>query len=144
MTSTTLAPEALASALRLSVTRLARRLRAERGSADLTMSLLSALATLDRHGALTPGELAAHERVQPPSMTRLLARLEEVGLVTRAPHPTDGRQVVVSIAPAGRALLGDSRARKDAWLAQRLTALTPEDRETLRKAADVLDRLAAE
>src|ERR1700712_3797113 len=105
MTSTTIAPEALASAL----------------------------ATLDRHGPQSPGELAAHERVQPPSMTRLLTRLEEAGLVTRQAHPTDGRQVIVSIAPEGRALLQASRARKDAWLAQRLAALTPADRETLRK-----------
>jgi DNA-binding MarR family transcriptional regulator len=144
MNSTTIAPEALASVLRLSVMRLARRLRAERAPTDVSLSQISALATLYRHGPQTPGELAAHERVQPPSMTRLLTRLEEVGLVTRAPHQTDRRQVLITLAPEGHALLEDSRARKDAWLAQRLAALPAADRETLRKAADVLDRLVAE
>lgn len=137
-------PEALASTLRLSVMRLARRLRAERAPSDVSLSQISALSTLYRHGPQTPGDLAGHERVRPPSMTRLLARLEELALVTRAPHPSDGRQVLITLTPAGDALLADSRARKDAWLAQRLAALSPADRQVLADAADVLDRLVAE
>ena len=136
------ADTALASALRLSVMRLARRMRAQRAETSLTLSQLAALATLDRHGALTPGELAAHEKVQPPSMTRLLAVLEAQGLVTRAPHPTDGRQVVVQASPAGQALLREDRRRRDAWLAQRMRTLDPEELAVLRQAATILDKLA--
>ena len=133
---------ALASALRLSVMRLARRMRAQRADTSLTLSQLAALATLERHGALTPGELAAHEKVQPPSMTRLLAVLEGQDLVRREPHATDGRQSVVTIAPAGAALLREDRRRRDAWLSQRLRALDEEELAVLRRAAGILDRLA--
>jgi DNA-binding MarR family transcriptional regulator len=134
---------ALASALRLSVMRLARRMRGERADTSLTLSQLAALATLERHGPLTPRELAAAERVQPPSMTRLLASLVTAGLVTRTDHPTDGRQVLLAASPEGVALLREDRRRRDAWLAQRLRELEPEDREVLRRAAAVLDRLAS-
>lgn len=133
---------ALASTLRLSVMRLARRMRAQRAETSLTLSQLATLATLERHGALTPGELAAHEKVQPPSMTRLLAVLEGKDLVTRAPHPTDGRQVLMTIGPAGQALLREDRRRRDAWLAQRMRTLDSEELEVLRQASGILDRLA--
>ena len=93
---------ALASALRLSVVRLNRRLRGQRADTSVTLTQLAALSTLKRHGALTPGELAAHEKVQPPSMTRVLAALDERGLVLRRPHPTDGRQALVELTAAGR------------------------------------------
>ena len=134
---------ALASALRLAVMRLARRMRAERADTSLTLSQLAALATLERRGPLSPGDLAAAERVRPPSMTRLAASLEEAGLVTRSPHPTDGRQVLLAASPAGVELLREDRRRRDAWLSQRLRELEPEDRDVLRRAAAVLDRLAA-
>lgn len=137
------ADTALASTLRLAVMRLARRLRAERADTSLSLSQLAALATLERHGCLTPGELAVHERVQPPSMTRLVATLESSGLLTRAPHASDGRQVLLRISPAGSALLREDRRRRDAWLAQRLRDLAPADLAVLRDAAAVLDRLAA-
>ena len=143
MPAPTTAAPALASALRLSVMRLARRLRAERADTSLTLSQLAALATLDTHGPLAPGELAAHERVQPPSMTRLVAALESAGLVGRSAHPTDRRQVQLAISPAGTALLREDRRRRDAWLAQRLRDLDPADREVLRAATAVLERLAA-
>jgi DNA-binding MarR family transcriptional regulator len=136
------ADTALASSLRLSVMRLARRMRAQRAETSLTLSQLAALSTLERHGALTPGELAAHEKVQPPSMTRLLAVLESRGLVTRQPHPTDGRQVVVTVGPAGSALLREDRRRRDAWLAQRMRTLDEEEVAVLRRALAVLDKLA--
>ena len=137
------ADTALASALRLAVMRLARRMRAERADTALTLSQLAALATLERHGPLTPRELAAAERVRPPSMTRLAASLEDAGLVTRTDHPSDGRQVLLAASPAGVALLREDRRRRDAWLAQRLRELDPADRDVLRRAAGVLDRLAA-
>jgi len=133
---------ALASELRTTVMRLARRLRNQRTDDSLSLSQIAALGTLVRHGPLTPSELAAHERVQPPSMTRLLAKLEAAGLVTRTDHPTDGRQVLVAVSQQGLDMIKADRKRRDAWLAQRLRDLTPEDREVLHRAAEVLGRLA--
>jgi DNA-binding MarR family transcriptional regulator len=134
---------ALASSLRLAVMRLARRMRAERADTSLTLSQLAALATLDRLGPLTPGELAGHEKVQPPSMTRLVASLEAAGLVARTAHPSDGRQVLLAVSPPGRSLLEEDRRRRDAWLAQRLRALDRDDRAVLHRAAAILDRLGS-
>jgi DNA-binding MarR family transcriptional regulator len=136
------ADTALASELRTTVMRLARRLRNQRGDTTMSLGQLAALGSLERHGPLTPGELAAHERVQPPSMTRIVAALEAAGYVTRTDHPTDGRQVLVSASPAGKALLRDDRKRRDAWLAQRMRDLEPADLAVLRDAAAVLNRLA--
>jgi DNA-binding MarR family transcriptional regulator len=137
------APDAeLASTLRMSVMRLARRLRAQRSDLSLTLTQLAALATLERHGPLTPGELAEHEKVQPPSMTRVLGILEDHGLVQREPHPTDGRQQVVTITRQAVTMLREDRRRKDAWLAKQLTELTADERAALRAAAPVLERLA--
>ncbi len=133
----------LASALRLSVMRLARRMRSERADSSLTLSQTSALAVLERKGPLTPRELAAQERVQPPSMTRIAAALEVAGLVTRTDHPTDGRQVLLAASPAGVALLREDRRRRDVWLAQRLRELEPEDVLVLARAAQIIDSLAA-
>lgn len=134
---------ALASTLRLSVMRLARRMRAQRADTSLTLSQLAALATLDRHGALGPGELAAHEKISPPSMTRLLGVLEAAGLVVRTAHPSDGRQVQLAASPAGVALLKEDRRRRDVWLARRLRDLDAEELEVLQRAAGILDRLAS-
>ena len=136
------ADTALASELRSTVMRLARRLRSERADTPLSIGQLAALGTLDRHGPLTPGELAGHERVQPPSMTRMVAALEVAGLVTRTDHPTDRRQVLVACSAQGKALLRDDRRRRDAWLARRMQDLDPADLAVLRQAASVLDRLA--
>ncbi len=133
---------ALASELRSTVMRLARRLRAERADTTWSLTQLAALGTLHRHGPLTPSELAAHERVQPPSMTRILTTLEQAGLLTRTDHPTDGRQVLVSVSGAGKAMLREDRQRRDAWLAQRMRDLPADDLAALRRAAEVLDRLA--
>jgi DNA-binding MarR family transcriptional regulator len=136
----------LASALRISVSRLARRLRAERLAKGLEPSLsdtqLAALAALERHGDMTPGELAEHEKVQPPSMTRVIALLEERGLVMRAPHATDRRQVVLTVTEQGREVVLQSRRLREAWLAQRLRELTPQERATLRAAAPILEKLS--
>ena len=135
----------LATALRISVSRLARRLRVERqaeGLASLSDTQLAALAVLDRHGPMTPGELAEHEKVQPPSMTRVIAVLEERRLVMRAPHLTDRRQVVLTVTEQGRELVSQARRRRDAWLAKRLKELSPEERAILRAAAPVLEKLS--
>jgi DNA-binding MarR family transcriptional regulator len=132
----------LASVLRISVMRLARRMRQQRSESGLTLTQLSALSMLDRQGPSTPGELAAHEKVQPPSMTRVLTHLEQLGLVERAPHPTDGRQVLIALTAAARAVLTEDRRRREAWLADHLADLTGAEREALRVAAPMLDRLA--
>jgi DNA-binding MarR family transcriptional regulator len=136
----------LASALRISVSRLARRLRAERLAKGLEPGLsdtqLAALAALERHGAMTPGELAEHEKVQPPSMTRVISALEESGLVIRGPHATDRRQVVLTVTQAGREVVQKSRSLREAWLARRLRELTPAERATLRAAAPILEKLS--
>ena len=137
----------LATALRISISRLARRLRVERlglGGTETALSdiQLAALAALERHQEMTPGELAEHEKVQPPSMTRVIAVLEERQLVQRTAHPTDRRQVVLTVTADGRALVNRVRRRREAWLAQRLQELTPEERATLRAAAPILEKLS--
>lgn len=132
----------LTSALRLSVMRLARRLRGQRADFTLTLTQIATLSTLERHGPLTPRELAAHEKVQPPSMTRILATLEERGLIARTPHPTDGRQVLVALTKPAVTMLREDRRRRDAWLARKLGELSADERETLRAAAPVLEKLA--
>ena len=131
----------LASSMRVSVMRLSRRLRYERGDHALSLTQVATLATLDRHGPLTPRELADHEKVQPPSMTRILAGLEERALIERTPHASDGRQHLVSLTKAAHDLLRDDRRRRDAWLAQRLAELTQEERDVLRAAAALFDRI---
>ncbi len=134
----------LAEKLRRAITRLNRRLRQTRPVGELTQNQLSVLASLELAGALTPRELSDAERVQPPTMTKLLAKLEERGLIQRSPHPTDGRQVLLSATETGRALLLEQRRIKAAWLTRRLAALPPEDREVLTRAAEILDRIARE
>ena len=133
----------LASELRLSVMRLRRRLAGERHPDNvLSMGAMAVLGCLFRNGDLTVGELAAHERVQPPSMTRTVNCLEQDGYVARRPHDTDGRQVLVTISDSGRDVVRADRERRDAWLSRRLRELSPEDRAVLRKAAPILEQLA--
>lgn len=133
----------LASALRIAVMRLARRLRNEREDVSLTLTQLSTLGTLARLGPLPLGELAAAERVQPPSMTRIVSGLEERGLAVRAADANDRRLVIVRLADEGKALLAADRRRRDAWLNRRLRELSPEEREVLRQAVPVLEKLAS-
>ena len=133
----------LAAALRISVARLTRRLRSERDPEnELSIGQLSVLGALFRNGTCSIGELAAHERVHPPSMTRTVNCLEEAGYVVRRAHETDRRQVVIELADKGRITLEADRRRRDAWLARRLAELTPEERSVLRQAAPILERLA--
>ena len=130
----------LATRLRLAVTRTARRLRQEAGS-EMSPSLSAALATVERHGPLTPSELAEIEAVRRPTATRIVAKLAAAGLVDRAGDPNDGRVSLVSITPAGRKVLGGMRMRKNAYIASRLSELGPEDIAALERAAAVLERL---
>ena len=134
----------LASILRPSLLRLTRTIRNQRVDESVTLTLLAALMTLDKVGPMSPGELAMLERVQPPSMTKILVKLEEKGLVERAPHLTDRRQVVVAATDAGRALLAKERQERDAWLSTRLAMITPAERELLARVAPLLDKLAAQ
>ena len=140
---TTLDTAALAHDLRLAVMRFSRRLRTQRVDTSVTLTHLAALSTLKRHGPMSPGELAAHERVQPPSMTRVVVALEGMGLITRTPHPTDGRQVIIDLTPAAEALLSDEARAREAWLAGQLQQLSREEREILRDAAVIMDKLAS-
>ncbi|NRQ35107.1 MarR family transcriptional regulator [Nonomuraea sp. NN258] len=132
----------LASALRVSLARLTRRLRRQAAAHSLTPTQFATLAAVERHSGITPGELAELEKVQPPSMTRVIAALEERGLIARSPHPTDRRQVTVTVTEAAQKLLKEERRRKEAWLTQRLKELTPEERSILRQAAPILEKLS--
>jgi DNA-binding MarR family transcriptional regulator len=133
----------LAVRLRLAVARTARRLRQEAGE-ELSPSQAAALATIDRHGPLTPSELADRELVRRPTATRVIAVLEEAGLVDRTRDPADGRSYLVSLSPAGRELLARVRTRKNAYLSRRLRELSPEERATLDRASAILERLLEE
>ena len=92
---------------------------------------------------MTLGALAAHERVQPPSMTRIVGVLADRGLVSREQHETDGRQIVVAVTATGRDLLKEDRRRREAWLAQQLRGLSPEELDVLHDAAPILEKLAS-
>ncbi len=134
----------LASQLRLSVMRLRRRLANERHpDNELSLGAMAVLGSLYRHGELTVGELATLELVQPPSMTRTVTCLEELGHVVRRRHDTDGRQVVVGLTETGKATVLADRRSRDAWLARRLSDLTPHERAVLREAAPILERLSS-
>ena len=134
----------LASRLRLAVVRLNRRLRAQRTNSSVTLTQVSALSALRKCGPLTPGELAAKEGVQPPSMTRVIAALEDHGFVSRRPHPTDGRQAIVELTEQGTAYLRAEVSAREAWLDSRLAELDDDDRELLARAAEIIDRMAGQ
>ncbi|MEU4215669.1 MarR family transcriptional regulator [Actinoplanes sp. NPDC026623] len=134
--------EQLAISLRESITRLNRRLRQARAVGDLTFSQLSALTSLQLAGALTPRELADVERVQPPTMTKIVGKLEDLGLVARTPHPTDRRQVILAATEQGRVVYAQFERARNEWLALQLAELTPDERDTLERAAQILRQVA--
>ena len=129
-----------ASRLRLAIVRTARRMRQEAGT-GLSPTLAAALATIERHGPVTPSELAEIERIQRPTATRIAATLESEGLIARAPDPSDGRGSLLSVSPQGRALLKRLRKRKNAYLSRRLREMDDADVEALERAAEVLERM---
>jgi DNA-binding MarR family transcriptional regulator len=124
------------------ISRLNRRLRQTRPVGELTQNQISVLTSLEFGGALTPRELADAERVAPPTMTKVLAKLEERGLLQRTPHPTDGRQVLLSATEQGRAVIAEQRRAKDKWLTRVLADLPDDERETLARAAEILNRIS--
>ncbi len=135
---------ALAADLSLAVVRLTRHLRGRRAEAEISLTQLSALATLNRDGSLTPGALASKERVQPPSMTRVIASLTDMELVKRDPHPTDGRQVIVSLSETGRALLADEANAREEWMTDQLSGLTAAQLDVLREAVGIMTQIVDE
>ncbi len=133
----------LAADLRLVVTRMARRLRQHAGGGR-SPSQLAMLATIERRGPMTLGELAAAEQVQPPTVTSVVARLEEGGLVVRTTHERDRRVSVVAVTPAGVGYLRESRRAKEAFLARKLAAMSDEDRAALARSTVLLEDMLAE
>ena len=128
--------------LRIAIGQAARRIRAERGGAGLADPQYTVLLWLNKRGPLTPGQLAEVERIQPPSMTRTVNCLVELGLVAKDPHPTDGRQVVVSLTDSGKAEVEETRRRRNTWLAGQLEAMSPDERRLLTDATELLRRIA--
>jgi DNA-binding MarR family transcriptional regulator len=139
-TKTTIAD--LASQLRPALLRLTRVVRNQRVDMSVTLTQLSAMGTLRNHGPMSAGKLAACERVQPPSMSKVLANLEDRGLVRREVHPKDRRQVVLAITPAGEQLLASERRARDAWLSRQIGRLTAEERALVQRVVPILEKLA--
>jgi DNA-binding MarR family transcriptional regulator len=136
--------EKLASDLAIAVVRLTRHLRGRRSASPVSLTQLSALATLNREGPMTPGAIAARERVQPPSMTRVIASLADLGLVKREPHPTDGRQVIVTLSPSGTDVVVDEANAREEWLRAQLKRLDDDQMATLRDAVGIIESIVAE
>lgn len=143
MPTATSSTATLAAELRQALGRAHRRVRAEVGEAGLSHPQFSVLALLTREGPTTPGRLAELELVQPPTMTRTVSCLADLGLVTKTGDPNDGRQVVVALTDAGRAEVEETRRRRDAWLTGRLERLSADDRAVLARAATLLGAIAA-
>lgn len=133
--------QVLASDLSLAVVRLTRHLRGRRTESQISLTQLSALATLQREGPMTPGVLATRERVQPPSMTRVIASLTELGLVERTPHPKDRRQIIVTPTAAGRSLVDDESNAHEVWMTDQLTVLPQQQLEVLRDAIRIINTI---
>ncbi|MCR5980645.1 MarR family transcriptional regulator [Gordonia jinghuaiqii] len=131
----------LSGDLSLAVVRLARRLRGRRENKLVSLTQLSALNTLHHEGPMTPGALAAAERVRPPSMTRVIASLSDLGMIKREPHPTDGRQAIVTLSAEGVDVVADELAARKAWLSDRLAELSADERDVLREAVLIVNRI---
>ncbi|MBP1160489.1 DNA-binding MarR family transcriptional regulator [Rhodococcus sp. PvR044] len=140
----TLDTRTLASDLSLAVVRLTRHLRGRRTDSQVSLTQLSALASLSADGPMTPGALAAKERVQPPSMTRVIASLAELGLVVRTPHPTDGRQIIVSLSDPGQALVTDETSAREKWMNDRLAALDDSQIAVLRESVEIISSMVSD
>ncbi len=132
----------LAALIRPSLLRLTRMIRNQRVDMSVTLTQLSAMGTLFKRGPMSAGELATCEKVQPPSMTKVLANLEEHGFVRREVHPTDRRQAVISITDAGIALIESERRSRDLWLSRQLARLSADERALLQRVVPILDKLA--
>lgn len=132
----------LPSQLGISILRLSRRMR-QQAVGEITASQLSALSSIAKHGEMSLGALASIERVAPPSMTRIAGRLEEMGLVERHPDSADRRIALVAVTEEGRRILAETRSRRDAYLAERIGALSDAEQKVLVEAVPLLERLAS-
>lgn len=132
----------LSTDLRVAVNRLSRTLRAQKADSTMSDAVFSALARLHREGPLTLADLSRHEGVTPPSMTKTVAALVELGLATKADHGDDRRKVLIAETPAGADVVVETRRRRDDWLTPRLAVLTPAERRVLTEATDIMRRLA--
>ena len=139
-TSTAVRPAELAAQLRVAVWRAARRLRRE-SDTGLSPTLYAALGTVELHGPITAGQLATHEGVRKPTMTRTIRELAERGLIERLPDPLDGRVSWLQVTPAGAELIRSARRRSETYLTKQLRALSAKERETLQQAATILESL---
>ncbi|HEX4250634.1 MAG TPA: MarR family transcriptional regulator [Pseudonocardia sp.] len=142
MRSTPEAQPELVGRFGIAVTRLARRMRSQRRSDTLSSTKLAALHSLYRLGALTPRELAACERVQPPTVTRIAAALEDLGLLSRRSHPNDRRQMILQLTPAGTELVAAADSASEHWLGGQLATLTDGERTSLAEAIPIMNRIA--
>ena len=132
------------SDLRLGIMRLARRLRGESTSTGITPSQLAVLGSLIRNGPATPSEIAEHERISGPAVTRIITSLTDLGYVAREPHPEDRRRAVISLTDQARQWIEADRERRNDWLRGRLVELGDDERETLLAAGRIMDRMARE
>ncbi|MCU1404840.1 MAG: MarR family transcriptional regulator [Glaciihabitans sp.] len=130
------------SDLRVTIQRLARRLRSEKADDRISDTQFSVLCVLAREGAMGLGDLSAHERVTPPSMNRTVNALVEAGYASRSGSPDDGRKIVLDVTEGGHTVIAETRRRRDAWFSLRLADLAPEQRATLAAAAPILKELA--
>jgi DNA-binding MarR family transcriptional regulator len=133
----------LAADLRVALVRSVRRIRAERANEETTDGEYSVLARLECDGPQTPRYLADHDHVQPPTMSRIINGLGQKGMITRGPHPEDGRQVLVDLTSSGRAEVRETRRRRNEWLAQQLEGLDAHERDVLARASEILRRVVA-
>jgi DNA-binding MarR family transcriptional regulator len=131
------------SDLRVTIQRLARRLRSERADENISDGQFSVLCVLHLEGSMGLGELSAHEKVTPPSMNRTVNALVDLGYITRETALDDGRKVLIGVTDAGRSVIAETRKRRDAWFSLRLAELSDEDRSALAAAAPVLRELAS-
>lgn len=132
-----------ASELRIATFRLARRMRTQRAVDSMSDGQFAVLAGLFVHGPHTLGELADRERVSPPSMNRTVNCLQDGGYIARSADETDGRKVVISLTPDGRAVVDETARRRDAWMEAVLADLTADERAALSRAAEIMQRMAA-
>lgn len=137
-------PGTLAGEVRIAANRIVRRLRSQRGEAELPEHLFIVLTALNKFGPMTPGSLAELEGVRPPSMTRTVNALAELGFVTKETDPADKRQVTVQLTEQGRNEINETRRRRDAWLTKQLGTLSPDERQILAQASELLKRIAGQ
>jgi DNA-binding MarR family transcriptional regulator len=125
-----------------SVGLLVRRARAAAASHELSLTEAAVMARLAKDGPLTTAELARAEGMKPQSMGTTVAALEEMGMVERKPHPTDGRQVNIELTAKGAAVRNLAKDAKRTWLAQAIAQLDKQEQATLFAAGEIIRRLA--